>query len=250
MYRLIFLLTPLILTAASKNHFFAERRGDLAQYQNAPKAIAITSPGRSGSTLLFNAVIDSANPKESVIKTHLLPFSWRGKILFIFSNPDLAAESTQHILLKNSPFMYKHFLHVEGSDILWFLKSGRKSQQTVDNSLLTYDALNITNQLRCWLHTKVIPSPQSEATILAIKFENLWDDDVVEDIRLFLNHPHFTLPPQKSRGITLKDLKEKERNIRLKNNIGTPEHPIYPAYDRAREIWQEAAPLTYLKISL
>src|ERR1700738_3483663 len=81
--------------------FFISKRGQLEPYYRHKHVVMIASPGRSGSTLLTDLMKKYAL-KYRVIKTHLLPpdTRYKGKILFIFSNPDKAAESALHLVLR------------------------------------------------------------------------------------------------------------------------------------------------------
>jgi hypothetical protein len=116
----------------------------------------------------------------------------------------------------------------------------------LENNLLTYDALGCFAHLETWLHDRTSPSTPEEAQVLAIKYENLWDPETVKAIREFLNLSEFFLPLYINRG-TFEQFPQ-EILFKQANNLGTEEHPIYPAYDRARVLWENAPPFEYLKI--
>jgi len=212
--------------------------------------ILIASPGRSGSTMLTD-VAKKCRTHQKILKTHLLPPSSQfvGKILFIFSNPDQAAESALHRVL-NSPSNGKtHFLNVESSDYRWFKKIGENANnQTETNNLLGYDALGCVKQLEEWLHNKTQPCDLQSAQILAIKFEHLWEPETAQAIKEFLQISSFKLPPRLERGYDAKALSSKELAFRKVYNLGTDEQPYYRAYDKARELWEQAPPFQFLNL--
>ena len=227
---------------------FARDHQALDKYYDREVVILIASSGRSGSTLLCSAVRACA-PGCTVVKTHLLPPSrpFKGKVLFIFSNPDLAAESALHRSMGDRVFGFEHFQHVETADFSWLQEIGDSTQQTLIHNLLCYDALGYTEQLRQWLHTKQ-PTGPKYAQILAIKYEHLWDKATIDAIRRFLDLKIFRLPPQQLRGCSLEEMSELEASIRLHYNLGSLENPRYAAYDEARELWKNALPFQYFRL--
>lgn len=231
---------------------FIENKKQLKPYYAPKKPIVmIASPGRSGSTLLTDVVKQYAT-HYTVLKTHLLPPNrkFKGKILFIFSNPDKAAESVLHRLLLSKTGGNTHFVHVESADQKWFDQIGRDARhQTEEHNLLAYDALGCNIQLEEWLHNRVQPCRESEAQILAIKYEHLWDHETVQAIKEFLDLQTFQLPPKEERGCTDNDLRHQEVLFKKIYNLGTERDPRYQAYDDARELWKQAAALQYLKLA-
>jgi hypothetical protein len=212
-------------------------------------SIMVASTGRSGSTLLTKVVIAAA-PGRRVIKTHMLPPKksfFPGKILFIFSNPDQAAESALHKMIHNIRWGYLHFKYVASADKSWPSRIGGLGHQTLENNLLSYDALNCYQHLVSWLH-ETQPTNRKKAQILAIKYEHLWEPKTIKAIKAFLDLEEFDLPPRRERGCKWEELSEQEIAFRNYYNLGTFEHPRYAAYDEARAIWEAAPPFQYLKL--
>lgn len=229
---------------------FAPTHQVLDQFSNDPNAIIVASTGRSGSTLLTNRVARFA-PNRTIIKTHLLPphGQYRGKILFIFSNPDKSVESIFSISLRDAGFTRQHFIHVETSDLNWLEKIGGDTRnQTVKNNLLSYDALGCYKHLVCWLYETTPCFEPEQAQILAVKYENLWDPGTIQAIKTFLGIQVFELPPQYERGAKLEQLNPKETLFRSTYNLGTFEDPKYAAYDEARAVWEAAPPFQYFRL--
>lgn len=226
---------------------FIKTRAILKQYYNSPDIVIIASTGRSGSTMLTGQV-KKYDSRDEILKTHLLPpdQSFKGKIIFIFSNPDKASESALYLTFVSKSFM-NHFHHVETAEKGWIKKIGGK--QTLENNLLSYDALGIHEHLKVWLYTQTQPADPANAQILAIKYENLWDEETVAAIKDFLAVPDFSLPPKKPRGSSRK--KEVPDLIAFKKmyNLGTESNPRYAAYDDARVLWEQAPPFQYLEIT-
>lgn len=219
-------------------------------YMNDPQVVVIASPGRSGSTLLKRAVVKYS--KDSVVlKTHLMvPKNIKGKILYIYSNPDLATESALHKLFSDPAWGEHHFSNLFTADTNWVHElGGSYLNQTLENNLLCYDALGLEAHLRTWLLDSVTPVSLQKAQILAIKYEHLWDDDTVHQIMKFLDLKLFYLPPQKARGYSKDELDPLELNIKNYYNIGTFKKPRYSAYNQAREIWKDAPPYQYLRFN-
>lgn len=229
---------------------FIAARTEFKKFYDQPNLVVIASTGRSGSTMLTDAV-SRWDKVHDIAKTHLLPpdKSFKGKIIFIFSNPDEAAESALHLTFFVPSFAPNHVRHVETTDRAWLKRIGGLDNQTEKDNLLSYDVFGIHQHLKSWLYTDAEPvSNPKNAKILAIKFENLWDESTVEAIRDFLGVPEFKLPPKKSRG-QWKSEKPKEIAIRNMYNYGTDEEPKYAAYDEARVLWEAAPPFQYLKIT-
>ena len=225
---------------------FVATRNDCVLFENRAGVIMVSSSGRSGSTMLQTA-LSAAKSGHPILKSHLLPpdSSFKGKILYIFSNPDLAAESALHLTSESAPFGLFHFIHNEAADRQWLFDIKDSTQQTDEKNLLAYDALGCADQLDSWLHSKTTPCKKEHAQILAIKYENLWESK--QAIEEFLGFK-FTLPRKKQRGYGLKQISPKEQHLRDKFNIGTAENPRYEAYDKARELWQQAPTLQYFQI--
>ncbi len=211
--------------------------------------VIVASPGRSGSTVLFNSLKKKCPRGYKVLKTHCLvpKKSYSGKIIYVYSDPDKAAESVLHKCINDEPWGESHFTHVESSDISWLQDIGATTRQTIENNLLAYDALGCTKQLFYWLHGKTKPCEFNQAQILAIKYENLWDETTQEAIRTFLGLDGFKLPEKKNRG-QWESLTEFEISAKTYHNKGTIDEPRYPAYASARALWENAPPLQYLLI--
>ncbi len=245
---IIFLLTWSFFPLYGEADFIANR-ATLKRYNNDEHVVIIASTGRSGSTMLTSAIQKHAS-NYKVLKTHLLPPSpkFKGKILFIFSNPDKASESALHMSLRYRKFARNHFVHVETADREWAKRLGGAEHQTEEQNLLTYDALGIAEHLKVWLYTGVTPVNVNQAQILAIKYENLWEEATVEAIKAFLNIPNFELPPYRPRGEKEERLLAKEIRFRQLYNLGTEQEPRYVAYDEARVLWEQAPPFQFFRI--
>jgi len=227
--------------------FLAKRKQleKCAEYENC---ILVASTGLSGSTLLTESLKISA-PKRPVCKTHLFPpISFLGKIIFIYSNPDRVAEAALNRSLRSPAFGADHFRHMEDSDLLWLNKVGSTDNQTESDNMLAYDALRITLHLKKWL-IDLKRCPAKVANVMAVKYEHLWDKEVIEEMKKFLGISRILLPTKKMRGHSLHTLNEKERQMRLRYNLGTEKYPRYVAYDEARTIWMTAPPVLYLSLS-
>src|SRR5439155_1225399 len=133
-----------------------------------------------------------------------------------------------------------HFRHMETADRKWLERIGGAQKQTVQDNLLSYDALGCFQHLKEWLFLRTKPCKPQKAQILAIKYENLWDPATLEAIQSFLQLKEFSLPLQKERGQQEATLSPHEQAIRKAHNLGTYEKPIYAAYDKARVIWDKA----------
>lgn len=228
---------------------FIAKRESLKRYENRSDVVVIASTGRSGSTMLTSQINKYA-PKHRVLKTHLLPpdQSFKGKVIFIFSNPDQAAESALYMTFHYKGFEERHFKHVETADRGWLKKIGGPGCQTKQHNLLSYDALRTYEHLNVWLHTQTKPSDFKNGQILAVKYENLWDESVVQAIRDFLDIPLFKLPPQSARGHKESKLYSIEIAMKKMYNLGTATKPRYAAYDDARLLWEQAPPFQFLEI--
>ncbi len=240
----LLLISPLF----AEEGFIAKRK-QLKPYYDNENIVIIASPGRSGSTLLFD-VSKKYCTHQTVLKTHLLPpdEKFKGKILFIFSNPDQAAESALHRITHSPTQGRTHFSHVESSDKKWFKAIGNNgNHQTKEKNLLAYDALGCEKQLEEWLHTKSQACCLQEAQILAIKFEYMWEAETIQAIQEFLQINAFEFPPKKERGYEKEELSNLEISLKKIYNLGTDENPIYRAYDAARDLWEKAPPFQFLK---
>lgn len=229
---------------------FIAKRSQLKPYYNMKNVVMIASTGRSGSTMLTQQMSKYAI-NYNVVKTHLLPpeSRFKGKILFIFSNPDKAAESALFMTLHRDGFGRRHFVHVETADRDWLKKIGDAHDQTEEDNLLSYDALGCAQHLEEWFHLRTLPCNLEEAQILAIKFENLWERNTVEAIKKFLKLKEFRLPPKRERGYDANELFPHELGFRKKYNLGTDSEPRYAAYDKARALWEQAQPFQFFKIA-
>lgn len=227
---------------------FIETEQQLTPYYNKKNVVMIASTGRSGSNFLTLAIREQAKYYD-VLKSHLLPPTkkYAGKIIFISSNPDKAAESALHITMTDPAFGARHFYNMKSADKNWLTSIGSTDKQTINHNLLAYDALGCYQQLVAWLHS-TIPAKKKKAQILAIKYENLWDSATIAAIKEFLRLDHFELPPKRERGSAKEELNPQEIIFRETYNKGTEKKPIYPAYDDAREIWKTAPAVQYLNL--
>lgn len=242
----------LIFPALTFAHGFIEDKKKLEPYLNRTDCILVASSGRSGSSILTATVINYAT-NYIVIKTHLLPpdKSFTGKILFIYSNPDKAAESILHRMLDQPPLWgFRHFRHMESSDQSWLEKIEDPTKQTEEHNLLEFDALGYYRQLNDWLLLKTHKSFTTpfESKILAIKYENLWDAETINAIKEFFGIDVFILPPKRKRGYQENELFPIEIACRNLYNRGTWENPIYSAYDEARLLWSSMPPFQFLML--
>lgn len=244
---LIFCLSTLLLNAEAN---FLSNREELRGIIERSDVVIIASPGRSASTMLTDQV-QKYDHLHQTYKTHLLPpdKNFKGKILFIFSNPDKAAESALYMVLHFKNFEETHFRHVETADREWLKSMGGPTRQTEEQNLLSYDALGTNKQLHTWLHAWTIPSDPKNAQILAVKYENLWTSGTIQEIRDFLAVPDFRLPLKKPRGMHARAPVPAELAIKRKYNLGTEKEPRYAAYDDARALWELAPPFQYLEIT-
>lgn len=240
-----FLLLCVLLTTSYTD--FIETSDGFSPYLNDPRALIVASPGRSGSTLLTKSLAKAAGSR-TVLKTHqFVSSAFKGKVLFIFSQPDRATESALRKLLKDPQFSYLHFQHIFTSDKAWFGKNSEEARrQTLEHNLLAYDALGTTLHLQRWLLDWARPSSPKTAQILAIKYEHLWDIATQKAIQTFCGLDHLELPPRKERGCKERNLSSLERTLRKASNKQNKSPPEYPAYDQAREIWEKAPPFQYL----
>lgn len=249
-YSFFIYFSSLIFSLLYGEEDFVSNIGQLEPYYGNEQVVLIASPGRSGSTMLTDVIKKYA--EYTVLKTHLLPpdSQYIGKILFIFSDPDKAAESVLHRVLISPSNGATHFSHVETADQKWFNQIGRNGHnQTEKHNLLAYDAMGCAKQLREWLHKSVTPCHLDEAQILAIKFEDLWDPETVQMIKEFLKLKAFKLPSKRERGCDYEELSSKEIAFKSLYNKGTNEEPKYRAYDRARKLWREAPSFQFLKLA-
>jgi hypothetical protein len=243
----LFLLISGSLMADSSE--FVSHDDEFMKYLDREDVLLIASPGRSGSTLLTSAAKKHAIGYK-VVKTHrLAPKKFKGKILFIFSNPDQAAESALFLTLHFKNWGNPHFSHVFSSDQKWLKKIGGDARkQTLENNYLSYDALGVGKHLKKWLIDAVAPSSLYKANVLAIKYENLWDVETRSAIMQFLSLEHWDLPEKKQRGYLESQLTEEEKSYRKLYNSGSSDNPRYEAYDTARQLWILAPPFQFLKL--
>ncbi len=248
MFKQIFMFVCFIVIPISIHASFIVDGDQLQKFYARSDIIMVASPGRSGSSMLTHKLHEYAIDYE-ILKTHILPPNkqFQGKIIFIFSNPDQAAESALHMTINNAGWGKSHFYHVESSDKKWLEKIGSTTEQTITDNLLSYDALGCHIQLVEWLYNTK-PSNPENAQILAIKFENLWDKDSIQAIKDFLKIDNFKLSPKKVRGYDTESLKPREITFRNAYNLGTEKEPIYEAYDNARDLWRAAPAIQYLEL--
>lgn len=240
-----FILFFLSMSSCAYSFIFVRTPEEFLNIPNTENSILIASIGRSGSTLLTEVIEKSVLSERTVFKTHSLSPSkkfYQGKILFIFSDPNQSIESVLHRMLIDPQFSKDHFRHVTTADQEWFVQFGL--QQTAEHNVLSYDALGYFEHLHQWLLLETNTSPQ-EARTLAIKYENLWDQETQEAICSFLQIDHLDIPPQETRGKFF--LLDQQKEFRAAHNIGSTKAPIYPAYAPATRIWRDSPPLSYFK---
>jgi hypothetical protein len=227
---------------------FIAEPDDLKPFYGRTDILMLASPGRSGSTLM-SSLLDQYASNYTVIKTHILPPDkrYKGKIIFIYSNPDKAAESVLHLTINSALFGSNHFKHLQSSDKKWLEKIGNTSNQTYEDNLLSYDALGCHKQLMYWLFL-TIPATKQDAQILAIKYENLWDIKTINKIKKFINSNKFEMPPKRERGYKDEELDKREIEFKNLYNLGSGDNPCYAAYNRARFLWKLAPKTQYLKL--
>lgn len=222
----------------------------LIPYKHRTDALLLASCGRSGSTMLTE-LLDHYAYNYVVLKTHMLPpeESYKGKAIFIYSNPNQCAESLLHLTLTDSNWRI-HFKHMESSDLRWYRRINDLTRQSSTNNLLLYDAFGIKKQLLQWLRQMTTPDhrPPSNAQILAIKYEHLWDQSTIDAIKKFLNIDQFELPPKRERGYHLNEQDPRESKFKNLYNQGTQDFPRYPAYDPGYQIWEDSPPYQFLKL--
>lgn len=229
---------------------FAELlRGQYIEVSNDPNVIIVASTGRSGSNLLTMTLSNFAEGRR-VMKTHCLPpmTPIKGKFFFIYSNPDLSAESALYRSLRSQQFGYEHFMNMETSDHSWLLSIDNDTRkQTLEHNLLAEDALGCAQHLTSWLYQDTQPCKPEEAQILAIKYEYLWEETTKNAIKEFLGLQRLQFPLKRERGRKFEGLSEIEKLMKLKYNMGTMLMPKYAAYDDARVLWEAAPPIQFLR---
>lgn len=253
MIKLIFIFFILFAINLNSEEFiithveFIKTRERLAKYSEEENVLIIASPGRSGSTLLSSITYYQVK-KFRTLKTHLLPpqKNFKGKIIFIFSNPNKATESVFHQMIVKENFAEPHFFNLETSDKTWLKRVGPIKKQNYMTTLFAYDALGIYEQLKQWLYDRTMPCDCCEAQVMAIKYENLWDEEVVSAISEFLMTPKLVLPTKKHRGGW--ETTELEKQSKQFYNLGSDEDPLYEAYAKAHELWSVAPAFQFLKI--
>lgn len=237
-----------LCSAPAFDFWCVKTRVQLDAISDNNSVLLVASTGRSGSTMLYETLLRQTS--FIVLKTHCLPpdASFQGKIIFIFSNPDLAAESALYLSMRVPLFGIEHFIHVENADRVWICQIKDSTYQTISHNLLCYDALGCAQHLAKWLHEESSPSTIEEAQILAIKYEHLWEEPTIEAIKSFLSLDVLELPEKKIRGYQPDQLTQEESIFRSAYNQGTFESPRYAAYDEARVLWDAAPPFQFLKI--
>lgn len=230
------------------NSYFIKTREQLEKISHNKNVVIVASTGRSGSTMLYDTLLKQTS--FTLNKTHLLAPNafFKGRIIFIFSSPDKAIESALHFSLINPQFGKEHIEHMETSDEEWLHQIKDSTHQTISHNLLCYDALGCKQHLSKWLFEETTPCTVKEAQILAIKYEDLWEESTIEAIKSFLLLDKLTLPVKKIRGCKPEKLCPEELIFRSTYNLGTLESPRYAAYDEARALWEAAPSFQFLKI--
>lgn len=244
----LILFTIPISLFASFDFWFVETRDQLEKISDTENIILVASLGRLGSTMLYETLLYQTS--HVVLKTHCLPpkASFKGKIIFIFSNPNISVESALHLALTIPLFGIEHFRHMEGSDQEWLDNLPDSTYQNISHNLLCYDALGYTQHLSKWLHEESVSINLEEAQILAIKYENLWDEETINALKMFLLLDELKLPEKLNRACWLNKMTYAEKQFREMYNLGTLKNPRYAAYDEARTLWELAPPFQFLKI--
>ncbi len=212
-----------------------------------PDTLVIASPGRSGSHMLTDTMLDYAVPKYRIGKTHLLPptIPFQAKIIFIFSNPDKVAESILNKMINHYDWFSLHVKNVETTDLAWVEKVGKGI--LLEDNLLTYDALGSERQLKEWLFIQTIPCPLEKAQILAVKYENIWEPETIAAIKEFLQVSELQLPTYQPRSESY--MSDRRINaLKTLYNEGSNDEPKYRAYEEARVYWKFAPSFMYLKM--
>lgn len=176
--------------------------------------IVIASMGRSGSTLVYDAVVDAviaSSPLRRIFGLKKLTADWswslgektlqngvvykthdypdnlsasKVRCVFLFGSCLNAATSVHSAIERFGPeWVDKHFEH---------LKSDGKL-----NELFERDVLGFENQIRCWATTETSPT-------LCLRFDSLWDNH--EMLNDFLSMT-VQLPPRRPRKIEAYDPK-------------------------------------------
>jgi hypothetical protein len=223
---------------------FISNRDKIKNFDFYSSDIICASSGRSGSTML-TSFLELSFPESRVFKTHLLPLdSFPGKIIFIYSNPHKAAESVLHQFSLSKDFSFFHIRHMESSKIEWHLGLDDDSNNKVVQNILAADFIGYGEQIKEWVYNLEI-ADFSNATVMCIKYENLWDKNTLINLANFLGVDSVTLPEQKKRGAFFKDLSIQEVELINKYNIGTKNDPRYKAYDFAFDLWEAAPPFSF-----
>lgn len=228
---------------------FIETRDEYDKVFRDPHVIVVASTGCSGSSLLFMTLENFALGKR-ILKTHCLPprSTFRGKIFFIFSNPDRTAESALHRSLRSRQFGIEHFRYMETADKDWLLRIKETPNQTISDNILAYDVFGCALHLTSWLYRDTQPCSIENAQVMAIKYEHLWDKETISAMKNFLKVELLQFPLRRNRGHRGKSLSDIERLIRLQYNVGTETEPRYVAYDEARALWKAAPPYQFLRL--
>ena len=108
----------LLLPLQVYSSWFLRNQEEFLEYKDNPNIVVIASPGRSGSTMLTQSIVNCSSSYR-VLKTHCLPpqKDFKGKILFIYSDPNKAVESVFSYSLRDGNFGKEHFINMEGSDL-------------------------------------------------------------------------------------------------------------------------------------
>lgn len=229
---------------------FIKKRIELNKYTDRGDVVMVASIGRSGSSMLYQTLVASADG-YTVLKTHILPPdpTFKGKIIFIFSKPDTSIESALYQSLTSQEFIIDHFNNMELSDRGWLAQVHGGDKQTISNNLLCYDALGYGRQMNQWLVLKTVEANRPvDAQIMAIKYEDLWDPATIQGVIEFLGLESLPLPLQKARRYKDRANHPLQRMFIEHHNIGTDSDPIYQAYDEPRKLWEQAPAFQFLNL--
>ncbi len=232
---LVFTIGPIPLESGERG--FVSSYKEYESICNDTNVIVVGSVGHSGSTMLYEAVVESCEDRP-VIKTHCLPppkDRFQGKIIYIYSDPHKSIESLIH---KATGTLKAHMRNMQTGDkeLSDELSQGfyDDKEMILKQRLLQQDLYGYFVHLDCWLRRLPICDPE-QANVLAIKYENLWEEESIKAIRFFLQDDSFQLPFYRPRGDY--ELTAVEINARNAMNLGSKEHPRYKAYDDAWNIW-------------
>jgi hypothetical protein len=241
-----FIIYFLIIYSVNLQAFseFLSEREQLKDLNCLDSDLICASSGRSGSTM-FTKFLVSKFPTSRVFKMHLLPpEKFSGKIIFLYSNPHKAAESALHQFYLDKNFSYLHVRHMESSLKEWHLELDDESNDKLLENILKLDLIGYGEQIKQWVY-ELENSDVTNAKVMAIKYENLWDEETLVNLANFLGIESVNLPEWKQRGDFHHELSFKERSLINTYNLGTTDHPKYQAYDFAYNLWESAPPFSF-----